>query len=314
MARKPKGEKIDGWLILDKPAGLTSSDCVNRARRLFNAQKAGHAGTLDPMATGILAIAFGEATKTVAYAMDALKTYRFTAVWGAATDTDDAEGKTIETSDVRPAREAVLAALPAFLGWTRQTPPAYSAVKVDGERAYDLAREGEAVDLKSRPAYIERIEVLDTPDADHTVFEMTTGKGVYVRAFVRDLARRLGTVGHVGTLRRTRSGAFGEDRAISLEALSELAYSGAAEKQLHPVETALDDIPALAIGEADAARIRSGQAAPVRGPAFAMAEAMLKDAGETPPVLLLTSQQSGRPVAMAELKLGAFHPLRVFNL
>jgi tRNA pseudouridine55 synthase len=314
MARRPKGEKVDGWLILDKPAGLTSSDCVNRARRLFNAQKAGHAGTLDPMATGVLAIAFGEATKTVPYAMDALKTYRFTAIWGAATDTDDAEGKVIETSPVRPAPEAVLAALPAFLGWTEQTPPAYSAVKVDGERAYDLAREGEAVELKSRPAYIERIAVLDTPGADRTVFEMTTGKGVYVRAFVRDLARRLGTLGHVGTLRRTRSGAFDESQAISLEALSDLAYSGAAEKQLHPVETALDDIPALAIGEADAARIRSGQAAPVRGPAFAMAEAMLKDAGETPPVLLLTSLQSGRPVAMAELKLGAFHPLRVFNL
>ena len=313
MARKIKGEKLDGWLILDKPQGLTSTDCVTRAKRFFNAQKAGHAGTLDPMATGILAIAFGEATKTVPYAMDAEKVYRFEARWGAATDTDDAEGKVIATSDVRPTPAAVLAALPAFLGWTEQTPPAYSAVKVDGARAYDLAREGEVVELKSRPAFIRRLQVVETRSADRTVFEMTCGKGVYVRAFVRDIAKILGTFAHVSVLRRLRVGGFGEAGAISLEALGEMAYSDAAKLYVHPVETALDDIPALAIGEADTARIRSGQAVPVRGTAFATAEAMMEGAGDEPPVLLLKSQ-SGRPVAMAELKLGSFHPLRVFNL
>ena len=313
MGRKPKGDKVDGWVILDKPQGLTSTDCVTRVKRLFNAQKAGHAGTLDPMATGILAIALGEATKTVPYAMDAEKTYRFEATWGAATDTDDAEGRVIATSSVRPAHAAILAALPAFLGWTGQTPPAYSAVKVNGERAYDLARDGETVELKSRPAFIRRLEIVDSPGEDRTVFEMTCGKGVYVRSFVRDVAKAMGTLGHVSVLRRTRVGAFTEARAISLEALSDLAYSDVAQLQMHPVETALDDIPALAIGEADMARIRSGQAIPVRGTAFATAEAMMEDAGEDPPVALLKSP-SGRPVAMAELKLGSFHPLRVFNL
>lgn len=313
MARRPKGDKVDGWLILDKPAGLTSTDCVTRAKRFFNAQKAGHAGTLDPMATGILAIAFGEATKTVPYAMDAEKVYRFTARWGEATTTDDAEGQVIATSDVRPTPDAVLLALPAFLGWTEQTPPAFSAVKVDGERAYDLAREGEHVELKSRPAFIRRLEIVESRSVNETVFEMTCGKGVYVRAFVRDIARRLGTHAHVTELRRLSVGAFTEARAISLAALSELTYSDAANLHLHPVETALDDIPALAIGEADVAKIRSGQAAPVRGTAFSTAEALLEDAGDEPPVVLLKSS-SGKPVAMAELKLGSFHPLRVFNL
>ena len=313
MGRKPKGEKVDGWLILDKPSGLTSTDCVTRAKRIFNAQKAGHAGTLDPMATGILAIAFGEATKTVPYAMDAEKVYRFTAKWGVATNTDDAEGTVTKTSDVVPTPGAVLLALPKFLGWTQQTPPAFSAVKVDGERAYDLAREGEVVELKSRPAFIRRLEIVETREPNETVFEMTCGKGVYVRAFVRDIALNLGTFSHVTELRRLSVGAFTEKRAIALAALSDLTYSDAAHLHLHPVETALDDIPALAIGEADVAKIRSGQAAPVRGTAFSTAEALLEDAGDEPPVVLLKSS-SGKPVAMAELKLGAFHPLRVFNL
>jgi len=313
MARQKKGEKVDGWLILDKPAGLTSTDCVTRTKRLFNAQKAGHAGTLDPMATGVLAIAFGEATKTVPYAMDSAKTYRFTARWGAATDTDDAEGKVIGTSDVRPTTEAIRAALPAFTGIIMQTPPAYSAVKIAGERAYDLAREGERVELQAREAEILRLEIVGTPSSDETELEMDCGKGTYVRAVVRDLGKALGTLGHVTALRRTRVGAFTLASAIPLEALMELGYSDAAKRHLHPVETALDDIPALSIGEADAAKIRSGQAAPVRGPAFATAEALLKDAGDEPPVVLL-KVPSGRLVALAELKLGAFHPLRVFNL
>jgi tRNA pseudouridine55 synthase len=214
---------------------------------------------------------------------------------------------------VRPGRDAILAALPRFLGVISQRPPAYSAIKVDGERAYDLAREGAPPELAERPAFIRRIEITSMDSADETAFEMVTGKGVYVRAFVRDLALALGSVGHVTALRRTRAGAFTEKAAISLDALRELGYSDAAKRHVHPVETALDDIPALAIGEADAAKVRSGQAAPVRGPAFATAEAILKDAGGEPPVVLLRSL-SGRPVALAELKLGAFHPLRVFNL
>jgi tRNA pseudouridine55 synthase len=313
MARQKKGEKVDGWLVLDKPQGLTSTDCVTRTKRLFNAQKAGHAGTLDPMATGILAIAFGEATKTVPYAMDGAKTYRFTAKWGVATDTDDAEGKVIATSDIRPSPDAIQAALPAFTGIIMQTPPAYSAVKVAGERAYDLAREGEIVELQPREARIDRLVIAGTPSPNETEFEMDCGKGTYVRAMVRDLGKALGTLGHVTRLRRTRVGSFTLTSAIPLEALMELGYSDAAKRHLHPVETALDDIPALAIGEADAAKVRSGQAAPVRGTAFATVEALLKDAGEDPPVVLLKSS-SGRPVALAELKLGAFHPLRVFNL
>jgi len=313
MARGRKGEKVDGWLVLDKPLGLTSTDCVTRTKRLFNAQKAGHAGTLDPMATGLLAIAFGEATKTVPYAMDATKTYRFTAKWGVATDTDDAEGRVIATSDLRPAAEAITAALPAFTGTIMQVPPNYSAVKVDGERAYDLAREGETLELQARKAEIHRLQIVGTPSLDETEFEMDCGKGTYVRALVRDLGKALGTLGHVTALRRTRVGAFTLASAIPLEALLELGYSDAAKRHLHPVETALDDIPALAIGEADAAKVRSGQAAPVRGPAFATVEALLKDAGEEPPVVLLKAP-SGRLVALAELKLGAFHPLRVFNL
>ncbi len=314
MARKPKGEKVDGWLILDKPPGLTSTDCVTRAKRFFNAQKAGHAGTLDPMATGILAIAFGEATKTVPYAQDAEKIYRFTAKWGEATDTDDAQGRVIATSPVRPSADEVIAALPAFTGTIMQTPPAYSAIKVDGARAYDLAREGETVELKARPAFIRRIEVVETVSKDETVFEMTCGKGVYVRAFVRDVARALGTVGHVTQLRRLRVGPFHEGNAISLGVLLDMEYSDAASRRLHPLETALDDIPALAIGEADAARLKSGQAAPVRGQAFSAVEAILQDSGDEGAPVILLKGPAGKPVALAELKLGSFHPLRVFNI
>jgi tRNA pseudouridine55 synthase len=313
MARKPKGDKVDGWLILDKPSGLTSTDCVTRTKRFFNAQKAGHAGTLDPMATGILAIAFGEATKTVPFAMDAEKTYVFTARWGQATDTDDAQGRIIGEAQGRPSIADIEAALPAFTGHIMQTPPAYSAIKVDGERAYDLAREGEVFELKSRPAFIRSLEIVETLSPDETVFRMVCGKGVYVRAFVRDVAKAMGTLAHVTQLRRTAVGSFDENLAISLDALTELGYGDAAKRHVHPVETALDDIPALAISEADAAKIRSGQAVPVRGPAFATAEAILKDAGDEPPVVLMRSL-SGGPVALAELKLGSFHPLRVFNL
>jgi tRNA pseudouridine55 synthase len=313
MSRRPKGEKIDGWVILDKPPGLGSTDAVARVKRLFNAQKAGHAGTLDPLATGILAIALGEATKTVPFAFDARKTYRFTVRWGIETDTLDADGKVTGESPVRPPAEAILAALPQFTGTIMQVPPAFSAIKVNGERAYDLAREGETVELAARPAEIFRLELIATPSPDEARLEMVTGKGVYVRSLARDLARALGTLGHVIELRRTRVGAFGLAQAISLEALGETGYSPPASRHLHPVETALDDIPALAIGEADAARIRSGQAVPVRGKAFAIIEALMDGQGDEAPLILL-KEISGRALAIAEIRLGAFHPSRVFNL
>src|SRR5256885_4627376 len=206
MSRKRKGDLVHGWVVVDKPQGVTSTQAVSTVRHVFNAQKAGHAGTLDPMATGVLAVALGEATKTVPFAMEAEKTYRFTARWGEARDTDDAEGRVTATSDVRPSREAIEATLPRFLGDITQVPPAYSSIKVQGERAYDLAREGGQVTLEPRGVVIREAKVLDQPDADHTEFEMHCGKGAYVRAWVRDLALALGTVGHVSQLRRTAIG------------------------------------------------------------------------------------------------------------
>src|SRR5579863_6146447 len=219
MARRRKGDAVSGWICLDKPRELGSTQAVGRVRRAFNAQKAGHAGTLDPLATGVLPIALGEATKTVPFLMDADKTYRFVIEWGRSTASFDREGATTATSDVRPSRAAVEAALPAFVGEILQVPPAFSAVKVDGERAYDLAREGVAVELEPRPVVIRRAEVTAQPDADHVEIELDCGKGTYVRALVRDLAICLGACAHVSALRRTRVGGFTLGRAIALEAL-----------------------------------------------------------------------------------------------
>ncbi|HSM94935.1 MAG TPA: tRNA pseudouridine(55) synthase TruB, partial [Rhizomicrobium sp.] len=258
MSRKKKGNAVHGWVIVDKPEGVTSTQVVGKVRRIFDAQKAGHAGTLDPMATGVLAVALGEATKTVPYAMDSQKTYRFTARWGEGRDSDDAEGAVTETSDVRPSREAIEAAIPRFVGEIRQTPPAYSAIKVDGERAYDLARDGEAVELQPRTVLVHEARLLDIPDSDHAVFEMRCGKGTYVRAWVRDIARALGTCGHVSQLRRTSVGGFSEKDSVPLETLGGFMHSPAAFEHLRPISTALDGIPALAVTGPDAVRLRSG--------------------------------------------------------
>src|SRR5690348_15159642 len=219
MARRKKGTAVHGWVIVDKPAGMTSTQVVATVKRIFDAQKAGHAGTLDPMATGVLAVALGEATKTVPFVMDARKTYRFSARWGEARDTDDAEGAVIATSDKRPTRAEIERAIPGLVGSILQTPPAYSAVKVEGERAYDLAREGQAVVLAPRQVEIADVRLLGQPDADTAEFEMNCGKGAYVRAWVRDLAVLLGTVGHVSALRRTAVGPFMAADAIGLEKL-----------------------------------------------------------------------------------------------
>ncbi len=296
--RKKKGLKLDGWLIIDKPPGLTSAHVVAKVKRMTQAAKIGHAGTLDPLATGILPLALGEATKTVAYAMDGAKTYRFTIRWGERRDSDDAEGAVVATSDARPDRGAIAALLPAFRGEIMQVPPVYSALKVDGERAYDLARRGEAPDLAARPIRIDRFDLIDMPDADHAVFEVDCGKGSYIRALARDLGEGLGCHGHIVALRRTRVGPFREEQAFSLEKLGELWENPPSSDTLLPVETALDDIPALAVTGPQADRLRSGQEIRV----------VNRDDG------ISRVMNAGTLVALAEIEDGQVRPVRVFNL
>jgi len=259
--RKPRGRPIDGWLIVDKPAGLTSTDVVNRVRRAFDAQKAGHGGTLDPLATGLLPIAFGAATKTVPYVMDGTKLYRFTLRFGEARDTDDADGQVTATTDARPTDEQIRAALPQFQGDIMQIPPAFSAVKVAGERAYDMAREGRAPVLEPRPARVDRFELVERVDADTAIFEVQSGKGVYMRSLARDLAAACGTLGHVAALRRLRVGPFTEAQAIPLDKLARNDDTPPVSPDLLlPVATALADIPALAVNAAEAMALNQGQA------------------------------------------------------
>jgi tRNA pseudouridine55 synthase len=309
MARRRKGEAVSGWICLDKPLNLTSTQAVGRVRRAFNAQKAGHAGTLDPLATGILPIALGEATKTVPFLMDAGKTYRFTIAWGATTASFDREGQVTATSAVRPSRAEVEAALPAFVGDIQQVPPAFSAVKVDGERAYDLAREGIEVDLAPRTVSIHGIEVAGEPDADHIELELACGKGAYVRAVVRDLAAALGACAHVSALRRTRVGALGEDRAIGLDMLEELCNSGARPEALLPVETALDDIPALALTTEDAFRLTQGRSVVLLPRQAEALKASLKSGSRT-----VAAFEGATIVALCEMRAGRLNPVRVFHL
>ncbi|MBB3172561.1 tRNA pseudouridine55 synthase [Endobacter medicaginis] len=259
--RRRKGRPLNGWLIVDKPAGMTSTDVVNRVRRGFDAQKAGHGGTLDPLATGVLPVAFGAATKTVPYIMDGTKLYHFTLKIGEARDTDDADGEVIETSDVRPTDAQFNAALEAFRGEIMQIPPIFSAIKVAGERAYDMAREGRAPVLEARPARVDRFELIERVDAETAIFEVQSGKGVYMRSLARDLARACGTVGHVATLRRLRVGPFHEQDAISLDnCLAGDDNAPASPTLLRPVSTALADIPALAVTDDEAAALSHGQA------------------------------------------------------
>jgi tRNA pseudouridine55 synthase len=305
MARR-KGNDIHGWLILDKPQGLTSNQALGRLKRLFQPKKVGHAGTLDPLATGVLPIAFGEATKTVAHAVDCEKTYDFTIRWGVETDTDDAEGTLVKQSDARPTREAIEAALPRFIGDILQTPPAFSAIKVQGERAYDLARDGETVELEPRQVSIFELEIADIPSPDFATLTCMCGKGTYVRSIARDLGRVLGCYGHVAALRRTSVGPFDEERAISLETLDRLSNSEGGQDALLstiiPVETALDGIPALAISGDDAARLKRGQPILIRG-------------GNAPILngpVYATSR--GVLVAIGEVERGEMHPVRVFNI
>ncbi len=260
MSRKRRGRPVNGWLVIDKPGGMTSTAVVNKVKWLYDARKAGHGGTLDPMATGLLPIAFGEATKTVAHVMDSPKSYCFTLRWGIETDTDDAEGDPIEESASRPRRAAVEEALSRFTGRIEQIPPKYSAIKIDGARAYDLARADKPVDLKAREIDIYDIRVLAAPDPDHMEFSVRSGKGAYMRALARDIARAVGTFGHISALRRTTVGPFDAADAISLDELESIGQIAAREQKLLPIETALDDIPALAVTDSEAARLRNGQA------------------------------------------------------
>lgn len=258
---RPRGRPMDGWLIVDKPSGIGSTDVVNKLKRAFQAQKVGHGGTLDPLATGVLPIAFGAATKMVPYVMDGTKTYRFTLRFGEARDTDDAEGQVIETSEARPTDEQIRAALPAFIGEIMQVPPIFSALKINGVRAYDLARDGQVPEVAARPARVDRFELESRPDADTAVFTVQSGKGVYMRSLARDIARAAGSVGHIATLRRMRVGPFLEEDAIPLDKLCGAEDTPPPSPDLLlPVTTALADIPALALTEAEIARLSFGQA------------------------------------------------------
>ncbi len=304
MVRRRKGRRVDGWLIIDKEAGMTSTQAVGRVRRLTQAQKAGHGGTLDPIATGILPIALGQATKTVPYIMDASKKYRFTVCFGQSTTTDDCEGEIVRESENRPENRDIVERLEPFLGTIMQRPPSFAAIRVDGRRAYDLAREGNPQELPEREVRIDSFDLVDRPDADHAVFEVECGKGTYVRSLARDLGQALGCFGYVSALRRTAVGNFDLKCAVTLEALQHMADEDTLPQAFLSVETALADIPALAVTEPQAHRLRSGQtirvtAQTIHGPAHS---------GDT-----IKAVREGELVALARLDGSELSPMRVFH-
>ncbi len=307
---KRKKNTINGWLVLDKPYGLTSNEALGRIKRIFSPEKVGHAGTLDPRASGLLPVAFGEATKTVPFVMDGRKVYRFEVTWGAETNTDDTEGEVTATSDVRPEPEAVQAVLPEFVGTILQVPPKFSAIKIAGERAYDLARGGEEVELEARPIDVHRLDLVDCPDENRAVFEAECGKGTYVRALARDLGRRLGTCGHVTELRRLLVGPFGEDDLIELDEILEAAEAleegegieALVEEFILPVRDAMDELVEVPVSLDDAAKIRKGMAILLRG----------RDAPLNSEVAF--ASHADVPVAIGSIDKGRFQPTRVFHL
>lgn len=314
MARKQqfkrKKNAINGWLVLDKPLGLTSNEALGKIKRIFSPQKVGHAGTLDPRASGLLPVAFGEATKTVPFVMDGRKVYRFEVTWGVETNTDDTEGEVVATSDVRPSPEAISAVLGDFTGTILQVPPKFSAIKIAGERAYDLARDGEQVELAARPIDVHRLDLVECPDENRAVFEAECGKGTYVRALARDLGRRLETCGHVTELRRLLVGPFGEDDLIAMDDLLEAAedlkegegVASLVEEFVLPVREAMDELVEVAVSDDDASKIRKGMAVLLRG----------RDA----PLNCETAYASHAsvPVAIGSIDKGRFQPTRVFHL
>ena len=306
--RRRSGKPVNGWVILDKPVDMTSTAAVGAVRRIFDAQKAGHAGTLDPLATGVLPIALGEATKTLPYVVDTEKRYQFTLRWGVATSTDDREGDIIETCERRPSEAEIRDTLPQFIGEIMQVPPIYSAIKVNGQRAYDLARDGEEVELEARPIFIDAFDLVRIEDADHAVFSVVSGKGAYMRGLARDLARALGTVGHVASLRRNAVGPFQETDAISLDELGSFGQSPAASGGLRPVETPLDDIPALALTEQEANRLRNGQAVSLIRKTDLERISAFED-GE-----MVLAMATGKPVALTRYTAGEVRPVRVLHI
>jgi tRNA pseudouridine55 synthase len=319
MPRRKKGEPVHGWLVLDKPEDVTSTQAVGICRRVFNAQKAGHGGTLDPLASGVLPIAFGEATKTVGYVMEADKDYVFTIRWGSSTSTQDREGEVTATSDMRPSKEAIEEALKGFIGDIEQVPPQYSAIKVGGERAYDLAREGQTVELQPRKVCLHEARLLDWLNPDECIIEVRCGKGFYIRALVRDLAMKLGAEGHVQALRRTRVGQFSADAAIQLSKLEQISDKAALDDALVPLETALDDIPAVAITGEEASRLRQGREIvllPHQVEAFREMRRPRTVSGEDASRICLALERKGQEefaVALGEVRAGRFLPVRVFN-
>lgn len=299
MARGKAGRPVHGWLIVDKPAGLSSAAVVAKARWALSARKAGHAGTLDPAATGLLAVAFGEATKTVPYVAEGLKAYRFVVRWGAATTTDDAEGEVLAVSPLRPTPEAIEASLSPFRGDVLQIPPQVSAVKVDGERAYARVRAGESLDLAARPLHVARLELKETPDTDTAVLEMVCGKGGYVRAIARDLGASLGCLGHVASLRRIWSGPFDLSRAIDWPTLERLARTPELDAFLSPVAAGLEGLPEIPCPAGALRGLRNGNPTPL--PAIGLvegSEAWVSDAG--------------LPLAVGSWRGGVLRPDRVF--
>jgi tRNA pseudouridine55 synthase len=301
MARRKKGRDISGWLVVDKPAGMTSTAVVNKVRWALDAKKAGHAGTLDPAATGVLAVALGEATKTVPWLTEALKAYRFTVRFGQATNTDDAEGEVIATSDARPTDDEIVEALATFEGDIMQVPPQFSAVKIDGQRAYAMAREGETVELSARPLFVDAIKLVERIDADLAVIEMVCGKGGYVRSVARDLGAALGCFGHVLWLRRVWSGPFETEDALTIDLIEEIARTPELDDYVHPLQAALENLPRVDVNEAGAIRLRNGNPGQV-----VRADCEFGDEA--------WAAYRGEPVAIGIYKAGELHPSRVFNL
>jgi tRNA pseudouridine55 synthase len=299
--RKREKRDVNGWLILDKPIGMTSTHAVSVAKRLYSAKRAGHAGTLDPLASGLLPIALGEATKTVPFVMDGRKIYQFTVRWGEERDTDDAEGRVDATSAARPSADDILALLPRFSGTIAQVPPRFSAIKIDGERAYDLARDGEVVELEARPVEIHRLSLIEIPDPDHAVLSAECGKGTYVRALARDMGRVFGCFGHVSALRRTGVGPFREQDGVSLDRL-EAADAATLAGLLQPVAAGVQGLPTFSVSRADAARLARGQAVLLRG----------RDAPIVEGSVAIFTQ--GDLIALAEAAEGELRPRRIFNL
>ncbi|MDD3288151.1 MAG: tRNA pseudouridine(55) synthase TruB [Alphaproteobacteria bacterium] len=302
MNSSQKNQTVHGWLVLDKPLGLTSTQALGKARRFVGGKKAGHGGTLDPLATGVLPIAFGEATKIIPYVMDGDKEYEFSVRWGEQRSTDDAEGEVVAASNHRPSSEDINMALPQFVGKITQTPPVYSAIKIDGERAYDIARAGGSVEMKSREVSVFSLRLISCENPDEASFHVHCGKGMYVRSLARDLAVILGTYGYVSGLRRTRVGCFGVKKAISLENLANLSDKGAAMTALLELDAALDDIPGLYLSDSEAQRLRAGQSLMIRPQHLELM---------SQPVILARHQ--GIPVALVEARAGAFCVLRGFN-